>query len=99
VQKSDDAGKSEGVQGPQAYITVKYHKGNLIATLTDTKKINATSGKVYAKSHILPDVLDAKMMTEPQGKFSAYMKTEELKAKENLNFLTAMSVSIWGKGQ
>jgi len=72
---------------------MKYLSGNLVVLLTKTKGINAANGKVYAKSYVFPNVLDAKLMSDTQGKSSAYSKTEDLKATENLKFETAMSVS------
>ena len=71
---------------------MKYLNGDLFVTLTEMKSIKASNGKIYAKTIILPDQIDAKQMIE--GIIHAYLRTEYLNARPNLKFATVMSVSI-----
>ena len=92
-QKSDSSKQSSDAKGPEILVTLKQASGNVLVALTETKRIKATHGRVYAKSYLLPHIFDPKLMSEIQKKFSAALKTEHLKAKANLTFVTVMSVS------
>ena len=74
-------------------LTMKYCSGNLLVSLTEAKGVKAIDGKVYAKSHLLPDTFGSSKMTESQEGLKAYLKREDVNTSSCLKFATIMSVS------